>query len=133
MIAYRFNFYPRNAMSYDLYLYNPQVKNMLKSGHSIDQIKVPQIPAEVIHSFRNRLEQYDYKLVKADSDRWEYQHVDQNLGVSVSIYNTEICFSVPFWDDFDDALFEARMTSAELSDTPELVVYDPQGQEWLDE
>lgn len=120
-------------MSYDLYLYNPQVKNMLKSGHSIDQIKVPQIPAEVIHSFRNRLEQYDYKLVKADSDRWEYQHVDQNLGVSVSIYNTEICFSVPFWDDFDDALFEARMTSAELSDTPELVVYDPQGQEWLDE
>lgn len=120
-------------MSYDLYLYNPQVKNMLKSGHSIDQIKVPQIPADVIHSFRNRLEQYDYKLVKEDSDRWEYQHVDQNLGVSVSIYNTEICFSVPFWDDFDDALFEARMTSAELSDTPELVVYDPQGQEWLDE
>lgn len=120
-------------MSYDLYLYNPQVKNMMDNGYTIEEIQVPQIPSEVIHSFRNRLEQYDYQLVSENADRCEYLHSDKNWGVSVSIHNTEICFSVPFWDDFDDALFEARMTSAELSDTPELLVYDPQGQEWLDE
>jgi hypothetical protein len=83
--------------------------------------------------FRNRLEQYDYQLVREVDDRCEYQHQDRNWGISVNIYDTGICFSVPFWDDFDDALFEARMTSAELSDTPSLKVYDPQGQEWLDE
>ncbi len=120
-------------MSYDLYLYNPQVKHMMDQGYTIDEINVPHIPSEVIHSFRNRLEEYDYQLVNEDTGRWEYQHADKNWGVSVSIHNTEICFSVPFWDDFDDALFEARMTSAELCDSPELMIYDPQGQEWLED
>ncbi len=40
-------------MSYDLYLYNPQVKHMMDQGYTIDEINVPHIPSEVIHSFRN--------------------------------------------------------------------------------
>ncbi len=120
-------------MSYELYIYDPYVKTKMDDGYTIEEIEVPPIPADVLRSFRNRLEQYDYQLVNEDHDHCEYQHTDKNWGISVNIHNTEICFSVPFWDDFDDALFEARMTSAELCDTPQLLVYDPQGEEWLDE
>lgn len=104
---------------------------MMDDGYTIDEIDVPQIPANIIHSFRNRLEQYDYELVSENADCYEYKHTDKNWGVSVSILNTGICFSIPFSADFDHALFEARMTSAELCDTPELLVYDPQGDEWV--
>lgn len=120
-------------MSYDLYIYDSHVKTMMDDGYTIDEINVPAISEEILKSFRNKLEQYDYALINQDTDHVEYQHTDKNWGVSVNIHNTEICFSVPFWDDFDDALFEARMTSAELCDTPNLLVYDPQSNEWLDE
>jgi len=120
-------------MSYDLYIYDPYVKTMMDDGYTIEEIKVPTLPQEVIHSFRKRLEQYDYALVSENDECYEYKHTDQHWGINVSIFNSEICFSVPFWDEFDDAFFEARMTSAELCDSPALLVYDPQTSEWLEE
>jgi hypothetical protein len=46
------------------------------------------------------------------------------------VFRTEIAFSVPYWDDAENAIFEALQTARELADIGDIVVYDPQTGGW---
>lgn len=117
-------------MSYNLYLYHPDVKAIAASGAEIDEIDVPLIPEDVRQRLIDRLLKYDYELGTANPNCTEYIHKNRRWSIQVAVFRTEIAFSVPYWDDAESAIFDALQTAHELADTGEIVVYDPQTGEW---
>ena len=52
--------------------------------------------------------------------------------IQVSVFKTEIAFSIPFWDDAENAIMEASMTACEIAYDVNLRVYDPQADTWIE-
>lgn len=119
-------------MSYHVYLYHPDVKSSAATGAELDSFTHPEIPEEVRQRFVERLLKYDYVLEADNPNCREFIHTNQAWSVQVAVFSTEIAFSVPYWKDVKNAVFEALQTAHELSDTGELVVYDPQTGEWIE-
>lgn len=117
-------------MSYSVYLYHPDVKVAAAGGADIDAIDVPPIPEDVRQRFVDRLLQYDYELETTNSTCAEYIHKNRKWSIQVAVFLTEIAFSVPYWDDAENAIFEALQAARELADIGDIVVYDPQTGEW---
>ena len=46
------------------------------------------------------------------------------------VSHLKLLFSVPYWNDAENAIFEALQTAHELCDTGEMVVFDPQTGDW---
>lgn len=113
-------------MSYDIYLYDISAKN----NTNFDPENPPDIPASVLNTFKQRLLNHDYRVAHEESDHAEYEHTNAKWGIQVNVFPTEIAFSVPYWDDAEDAMFEALMTANELCDDQRLAVYDPQDGSW---
>jgi hypothetical protein len=119
-------------MSYDIYIYEKSVKNVNMEDENIDPGNFPKIPREHVEKFKSRLLKYDYQLAHEGDDSVEYEHKNSKWGIQVSIFENEISFSVPYWDDSENAIFEALMTASELCDHGELVAYDPQNGSWVE-
>jgi len=117
-------------MSYNIYLYRPEVKAAALAGAELDEFEHPVIPDEVRQGFIDRLLKYDYELESTTPRRAEYIHKNRAWSIQVVVYSSEIAFSIPYWDDAENAIFEALQTAHELADTGDLVVYDPQTGEW---
>ena len=117
-------------MSYNVYLYHPDVKTAAATGAEIDEIDVPIIPEEVRQRFVDRLLRHDYELETTNPNCTEYIHKNRKWSIQVAVFRTEIAFSVPYWDDAENAIFEALQTAHELAHNGDIVVYDPQTEEW---
>lgn len=117
-------------MSYNVFLYHPDMKAAAADGAEIDEIDVPLIPEDVRQRFVDRLLKYDYELETTDPDCTEYIHKNRKWSIQITVFNTEIAFSVPYWDDAENAIFKALQTAHELADSGDIVVYDPQTGEW---
>jgi hypothetical protein len=72
---------------------------------------------------------YDYELESKNPNCTEYIHKNRKWSIQVAVFSTEIAFSVPYWDDAENAIFEALQTAHELADNGDIVVYDPQSGE----
>lgn len=118
-------------MSYDIYIYDKSAQ-----GIDIDSddfgVNMPIISPALIDAFEKRLLKYDYVKCHEDSEHREYEHKNADWGVQVSIFDSEIAFSIPYWDDADNAISEALMTASELCDHGQLLVYDPQNGSWVE-
>lgn len=119
-------------MSYDIYIYDKSAKEIDISSEKFGGCDMPKIPPEKIEAFKNRLLKYEYTLSHEDEKHAEYEHKNRNWGIQVNIFKTEIAFTVPYWDDADNAIFEALLTASELCDNGDLLVYDPQNGDWVD-
>jgi hypothetical protein len=117
-------------MSYNVYLYHPDVKAAASAGAEIDEIDLPAIPEDVRQRFVERLLKYDYELETKNPNCTEYIHKNRKWSIQVAVFRTEIAFSVPYWNDAENAIFEALQTAHELCDTGEMVVFDPQTGDW---
>jgi hypothetical protein len=94
-------------MSYNVYIYHPDVKAAASAGAEIDEIDLPAIPDDVRQRFVERLLKYDYELETKNPNCTEYIHKNRNWSIQVAVFRTEIAFSVPYWDDAENAIFEA--------------------------
>lgn len=119
-------------MSYDIYLYGPEVKTAFLSGAELDKIENPLIPDDVRQRFADRLLNYDYELQSKNPTCTEYVHKNKDWSIQVAVFQTEIVFSVPYWNDAENAIFEALQTAHELADHDDLFVFNPQTGEWSD-
>lgn len=119
-------------MSYDVYLYHPDVKTALQNGAELDEVDCPVIPNEVRQQFIERLLKYDFELESQNANCTEFIHKNKKWSIQVAVFSTEIAFTVPYWEDVENAVFEALQTAHELADTGQLAVYDPQTGEWND-
>ena len=119
-------------MSYDIYIYNALAKTLADKDPLVEPVAYPPIGIEDIKIFMQRLEKYGYRLEGEYGDHKEYLKSSEQCPIQVSIYATEIAFSVPCWENSDVAIFEALQDASELSDLETLACYDPQTGEWLE-
>jgi len=117
-------------MSYNIYLYHPDVRSKAAAGQELDKIENPTIPEETRQRFTERLLKYDYELEADNPNGKEYIHKNRELPIQVVVFRTEIAFSIPYWADAENVVFEVLMTAHELADGGDLAVYDPQTGEW---
>lgn len=117
-------------MSYNIYLYHADVKSKAASVDELEEIDMPTIPEDTRQRFVERLLKYDYELETDNPIGKEYIHKNRKWSIQVVVFKTEIAFSVPYWDDAENAVFEALQTAHELADGGDLVVFDPQTEEW---
>ena len=74
--------------------------------------------------------QYGYELQSQTAERKTFSKLVGDSHVDVSIYHTEIAFTVAGGDA--DAIFEALQDASELCDSEHMALFDPQTGEWQD-
>ena len=117
-------------MSYSILLYHPDVKALIKSGKDFEEIDTPVIPEPSRQKFAERLVRYDYRLDPDEPGDASYIHKNEKWGIQVTIFDSEIAFSVPYWNDAENAIFEEIPIAHELIDGGDVVVFDPQTGAW---
>jgi hypothetical protein len=117
-------------MSYNIYLYPQEVRTASLAGVDFEEIDGPAISPDIIERFKERLLRFGYALESTNPGSTEYIHPNKKWSIQVSIHKTMIAFSIPYWKDAKNAIFEALMTASELADGVGLCMYDPQADEW---
>ena len=117
-------------MSYDVYIYHARVAQTAQSGVDLDEFEHPPIEGADMSRFLERLPKYGYREDEESSGR-EFIKEIGGCPVQVSVFATEIAFSVPYWDNMDAALAEALQDASELADSDTTALFDPQTEEWV--
>lgn len=117
-------------MSYGISLHPREIKLAHQAGAELDEFKHAPIPEAVREAFIERLLRRQYELESTNATCKTFVHRKKEWGLTVNVFKTEISFSVPYWGDAENAIFEAIMTAHELCDSGDLFVYDQQTGEW---
>jgi hypothetical protein len=117
-------------MSYGIYLYHPSVRAEVERGRELDEFAHPSLAKAAVASLLSGLEQYGYLLQSQTDERKTFSKPVGDSHVDVSVYDTEIAFTVSGGDA--DAIFEALQDAAELCDSEHMTLFDPQTGEWQD-
>src|ERR1043165_1234553 len=118
-------------MSYDIYLYHSDVKKKVDRGFEIDDFDPPVFLETDVKRFLAGLSEYGYQLESEDEEVQEFVKTVSGCPIQVSVFSSEIAFSVPYGDNSNEAIFEAFKDASVLSDTKSMVLYDPQTEEWV--
>lgn len=118
-------------MSYGIYLYHPSVREEVEGGRELDEFDHSPLAKAAVTQFLAGLEQYGYELQSQTADRKTFSKPVGDVQVEVSVYDTEIAFTVAGGDE--DAIFEALQDASELCDSEHMALFDPQSGEWQDE
>jgi hypothetical protein len=113
-------------MSYDVSIFHPMVKQKFDEGLEMDEFEhLPIEKADLIRFFE-RLEKYGYELEAENPRSKEFVRQVEGCPIQVAVFDTQISFSVPFWENSKAAIFEALQDATELSDSDGMVLYDKQ-------
>lgn len=96
------------AMSYDIGLYD---RSFLKAAidEDIDDYTVaPPLPSGTVALVKDRLLSLGYMIESDRPDCAEYAHPNGSWGLQVLVFASEIAFTVPYWDDADSAIAQAK-------------------------
>jgi hypothetical protein len=117
-------------MSYGIYLYHPSVMEEAERGRELDEFAHPSLAEAAVTQFLDGLEQYGYELQSQTAERKTFSKAAGDSHVDVSVYDTEIAFTVAGGDA--DAIFEALQDASELYDSEHMALFNPQTGEWQD-
>ena len=118
-------------MSYHIYLYHREVKTRsLKDRLFLDEFEHQKLTSEQISYFQTRINAYGFQLNNVKGNIAEYEKYIGSCPVTISIYETQIAFSIPYWKDSNEAIFEALMIASEINDTEKFALYNPQDETW---
>ena len=118
-------------MSYHVSIYPTAVGMQARTDPSVtEKIRsLPEIPATHRAAFISRLKLCGY-VREPSASSLEMVKFFGKTPVTVSFHAGSVTFSVPFWADADEAIFEACMTASDLADSPDYCVFDAQKGEW---
>ena len=119
-------------MSYSFQLYHPTVRERTRQGNELDTFEHPRLETAAVSEFVNGLAQYGYKL---ESSTANSRHFVKSVGgcpIQVGVYESEIAFSIPYWKNSEDAIFEALQDASELADFEHMAMFNPQDDVWAD-
>lgn len=117
-------------MSYGIYLYHPSVRAEVERGRELDEFAHPTLAKSAVTQFVSSLDEYGYALLSQADGRKTFSKTVGDSSVDVSVYDTEIAFTVAGADE--DAVFEALQDASELCDPEHMALFDPQTGEWQD-
>lgn len=118
-------------MSYDIGLYDRAFLRKAIDEDLGDYRVAPPFSPDMIAEIKSRLLNMGY-LIEADNDHCtEYIHPNGAWGLQVTVFKTEITFSVPYWDDADAAVAHAKADARRLADEFCLGLTDQQNGELI--
>lgn len=95
-------------MSYDIGLYDRSFLKAAIAENLDDYTVAPPLPSETLALIKNRLLSLGYTIEFDGPDYVEYVHPNASWGLQVSVFESEIAFTVPYWDDADSAVAQAK-------------------------
>lgn len=102
-------------MSYDIALYDRSFLRTAIDEDLGDYTAAPKLSAETLSSIKERLLKLGY-TVEAESELCtELIHPNQEWGLQVSVFSSEITFLIPYWDDADAAIAVAKDHARKLA------------------
>ncbi len=115
-------------MSYDITIYHADVKTLFTVQAEAIFERPPRLPDGVWEWFISAIVKRGYLQEGVN----RYVTFVKETPIQLSLYDTEIAISIPYWANALDAIFEASMLVSELiEDHKQLVAYDPQSGEWI--
>jgi hypothetical protein len=119
-------------MSYSIQLFHPAVRRTVEEGQELDEFDHPLIDQSAVNKFVEKLAQYDYRLEFSTPQSREFVKLIGSCPIQVIVFDSEIAFSIPFWDNSEAAIFEALQDASELADPEHMVLFNPQEGKWID-
>jgi hypothetical protein len=113
-------------MSYDIYLYNKRFLDRAIERDSGDWTNADPLGEQALKTIRDRLAAKGYMLESEGADCQEYIHPNAKWAIQVSIFKGEVSFSIPYWDDAENAIIAACADAKEFATAAGLGLYDPQ-------
>jgi hypothetical protein len=117
-------------VSYSVLIFDASVKAAAAAGQELDEFKHAPISSSDMERFLARLEKYGYELESENPRSREYVKHVAGCPIQLSVFPSEIAFSVPFWKGSESAIPEALQDASELSDSETTVLFNPQTNEW---
>jgi hypothetical protein len=119
-------------MSYSVQIFHPQVRKQTEQGREIDEFDHPPLDPSAVEKFVNNLSKYEYSLEATTPQYREFvRHID-GCPIQVAVFTTEIAFSVPYWQNSENAIFEALQDASELIEPEHMALFNPQVGEWAE-
>ena len=113
-------------MSYDIGLYDKAFLRRAIEEDLGDYTVAPRLPSAVIASIRDRLLSLGYTIESEGVNCTEFIHPNDSWALQVAVFKTEIAFSVPYWDDAENAIAKAKSHARLLAQEFDLGLTDQQ-------
>jgi hypothetical protein len=111
-------------MSYDLALYRTEFLQQAIDNEQTAWLNPLQFETETIAQIGEWLRRRGYLL--DDPELRDYSHPREEWGIQLTIFDGEIAFTIPYWDDIAAAITAALEDAQELARFAGLALYDPQ-------
>lgn len=102
-------------MSYDIALYDRSFLRTAIDEDLGDYTSAPKLPAETLGSIKERLLNLGYTVETESKLCTEFVHPNQGWGLQVTVFSSEIAFSIPYWDDAGAAIAVAKVHARKLA------------------
>ena len=120
------------TMSYSIQIFHPLVREQTGQGREIDEFDHPPLDPSAVEKFISNLFKYEYSHEATTVQCREFVKCINGCPVQVAVFATEIAFSVPYWQNSQDAIFEALQDASELVEPEYMALFNPQIGEWAE-
>lgn len=118
-------------MSYDIGLYDKQFLKKAIAEDLGDMTIAPQFSAAQLAAIKERVVAWGYSVESDGAGCTEFIHPTESWGLQVSVFKTEVSFSVPYWKDAQAAIAQAKSDARRLAQEFDLGLTDPQDGETI--
>jgi len=116
-------------MSYDIALYDKIfLKRAIKEKLG-DWTGSDPIPESTLHNIREALIKSGYTLEFEGDDYQEYEKKMSGCPVEVSVFKNEIAYTIPYWENAEEAVAAAIIEAKNLAKMNDLGYFDGQEDE----
>jgi hypothetical protein len=125
-------------VSYSVNIFHVDVRRKIEEGQKLDGFSHPELKTEDMKRLIKRLGLYGYQPVGqqiADALKAKPLEFVKQVGtcpITVTVFPSQVSFSVPYWEGSQDAILEALQDASELSDSESLALHNPQLNAWSD-
>ncbi|MBD7922371.1 hypothetical protein JR064_10725 [Xanthomonas sp. CFBP 8703] len=119
-------------MSYGFQLFHPVVREHTEQGKEIDEFDHPPLDQSAVERFIGKLAKYGYSLEATTPRCHEFVKNIGGCPVQVAVFATEIAFSIPYWQNSQEVIFEALQDASELAEPEHMALFNPQDGEWAE-
>jgi len=118
-------------MSYDIGLYDKTFLKKAIDDDLGDYTVAPALSTTTLASIKDRLSSLGYAIESENPNCTEFIHQNAAWALQVAVFKTEIAFSVPYWDDADNAIAQAKIHARLLAQEFDLGLTDQQDGETI--
>lgn len=116
-------------MSYDISLFEPHFLRRALADNLGDWTNATPLPIAALDVIRDRLRSEQFILETKRNGFEEWAHPNADWGLQVSLFKNQVAFSIPYWNDWENATMYAQDEAKALAAATGLGYYDAQSGE----